>query len=163
MDHADFVRRSDAGREKYRRKGWLKSDLRRQLDFDDGLVPGKNTELITAKEEEDEEDSEWSEVDLALPPTHHPRAAPSSGVAAPAPMPLLSSGKGGSSLNRGLVPRGQDPNAALGGFEIEFGGSREDEDWVRRFVPPTSNRKKGRDRGNERGSSEDVSEHDEED
>nr|CDI55286.1 c6 transcription factor [Melanopsichium pennsylvanicum 4] len=47
---------------------------------------------------------------------------------------------GGSSLNRGLVPRGADPNAVLGGFTIEFGGNQTDEDWIRSEYDCTSNK-----------------------
>ncbi|SNX84018.1 uncharacterized protein MEPE_02726 [Melanopsichium pennsylvanicum] len=113
-------------------------------------------------EEDDYTDSDYSEVDLALPSTHthapHPYPFQSESSAStphhhdhhdhpssssltmsiPHGLPLLSSGKGGSSLNRGLVPRGADPNAVLGGFTIEFGGNQTDEDWIRRFVPPSS-------------------------
>lgn len=112
----------------------------------------------------DKSEADDSDVDLALPPTHrhhlsttspsnpltiHPPAtANTTGLDSDTisdsdsdsnhfALPLLSSGVGGSSLNRGLVPRGADPNAALGGFEIEFGGNQTDEDWVRSFVPPS--------------------------
>lgn len=119
----------------------------------------------------DDESEQDSDVDLALPPTHQPPSSTTTTAISPPKtttttttnpnddeisdsdseshfnIPLLSSGVGGSSLNRGLVPRGADPNAALGGFEIEFGGNQTDEDWVRSFVPP-----KHRGRGEQRGS-----------
>ncbi|GAC96011.1 C6 transcription factor [Pseudozyma hubeiensis SY62] len=140
-----------------------------------GLV-GNEVKLDRIDKVDDESDQD-SDVDLALPPTHQPPSSSSITATAISPpkttttttttsnptnnddeisdsdseshfaIPLLSSGIGGSSLNRGLVPRGADPNAALGGFEIEFGGNQTDEDWVRSFVPP-----KHRGRHEQRGS-----------
>lgn len=155
---------SEAQRKQWREGGWWQSDLRREvqraLALEDDLVTtvaaqswaggevkpenaneGSNRVQEHEREgnKEEESDSDYSDVDLSLPASHQPNqlleGAPTNGM----PM-LLSSGRGGSSLNRGLVPRGADPNAALGGFEIEFGGSERDVDWVNSFVPPTHGR-----------------------
>lgn len=174
----DFTRASEKEKEKWRSKGWLKSGIRKQLESELGLKDepdaasssatkpspaGAGVSSSAKSSKHDDSDSDYSDVDLALPPTHQPPAATSSNIHPSLQqhnnstsdqrdthsdtdtesssdhhfsLPLLSSGKGGSSLNRGLVPRGADPNAALGGFEIEFGGNQTDEDWVRSFVPP---------------------------
>ena len=153
---------SEVEKVNWRTQGWWKSNTRKQLEtlfgFQDDLVTSNTT---LAKKQESEDD--YSDVDLSLPPTHQPPEQPhpntnhrraadndnnnnddddddeiSSAEDSDGhhlALPLLSSGKGGSSLNRGLVPRGADPNAALGGFEIEFGGNQTDIDWVQSFVP----------------------------
>lgn len=112
---------SDAQRRVWRQE-WLAHPVCSKLALSDTPSPVKK---------EDEEEQE-SDVDLALPPEH---TATMRGEEEVAEMPRASSGKGGSSL-RGLVPRGTDPNAALGGFEIQFGGNQTDEDWVRTFTRP---------------------------
>ncbi|SPO29697.1 uncharacterized protein UTRI_05519 [Ustilago trichophora] len=152
-------------RENWRHDGWLNSKSKLDLDNVLGLetqdlvtsvgfssltnVDSKPTTTTAAAAaasitlEEQDMDSDYSEVDLSLPPSHNPLNQTIHSHSSPSPescsfnLPLLSSGKGGSSLNRGLVPRGADPNAVLGGFEIEFGGSEQDVDWVRRFIPPS--------------------------
>lgn len=114
------------------RQHWLSHPLAAEIGLSSDLV--SSVEPLKKEDQSEEEVEEDSDVDLALPPTHpQQRRKEGEGIAAEVEEPLLSSGKGGSSLNRGLVPRGADPNAALGGFEIEFGGNRADEDWVRRF------------------------------
>ncbi|GAC74434.1 hypothetical protein PANT_11c00064 [Moesziomyces antarcticus T-34] len=114
---------SDAQRSVWRQE-WLSHPVCSKLGLSDTPSPVKK---------EDEEHEQESDVDLALPPEHSAAVREADEVARE--MPLSSSGKGGSSL-RGLVPRGTDPNAALGGFEIQFGGNQTDEDWVRTFTRP---------------------------
>lgn len=178
-DH--FKQASEQEREKWRSEGWLKSELKKglekELGLKDDLVSTSSVKHSPAavstpdqSTKQDNSESDYSEVDLLLLPTHQPSTSSSSNHPSLQPntttttdgqrdthhsnsdsdhgsdshhfnLPLLSSGKGGSSLNRGLVPRGADPNAALGGFEIEFGGNQTDEDWVRSFVPPSYSRR----------------------
>ncbi|TKY88742.1 hypothetical protein EX895_002373 [Sporisorium graminicola] len=188
-----FKQASEQERSKWRKEGWWKSGVRKQLEVEFGLkddlvsvgssvkhspaAASTPTDLDHSAKHDDSE-SDYSEVDLSLPPTHQTQPSTSSSSTNTHPalhqpnsssttndaqrdhhnhsdsdsdhdgngphhftLPLLSSGKGGSSLNRGLVPRGADPNAALGGFEIEFGGNQTDEDWVRSFVPPSHSRR----------------------
>lgn len=179
LNVAEWTSATEEQRASWRKQGWLKSKLRRQLGsgLQEDLVPttatltsnileseakastpaqaSASSSTLTPPNDHDDgdgggyTDSDESEVDLALPPTHQPppedhhphrTSSPRSPSDAEGDgaftLPLLSSGNGGSSLNRGLVPRGADPNAALGGFEIEFGGNQTDEDWVRSFRHP---------------------------
>ncbi|SAM84262.1 uncharacterized protein UBRO_06907 [Ustilago bromivora] len=150
------LKQCSGGERVHFREAWLQSKVRRQLESEFGLADGLAMHPTTttmgkkqsSKQEEEEreegeeegEDSDYSQVDLSLPPTHHPCMHRTEEATWPNKLdemlPELSSGQGGSSLNRSLVPRGTDANAALGGFEIQFGGNEQDEDWVRRFVPP---------------------------
>ncbi|PWY99990.1 hypothetical protein BCV70DRAFT_152919, partial [Testicularia cyperi] len=150
------------------RDGWTNSRLKSMLDapwsLTEDLVHLLQHQQRHAGPEQTEEldsESDYSEVDLAMPPLstslvarhaqrgrdHHrdedgdhdlSSASSSRRESHSSILPLLSSGKGGSSLNRGLVPKGTDPNAALGGFQIEFGGNEDDEHWVRDFMPPAN-------------------------
>ncbi|KAF6766871.1 Zn(2)-C6 fungal-type DNA-binding domain protein [Kalmanozyma brasiliensis GHG001] len=155
---------------RWRQDGWWESDMRKELEREFGLeedlatsgsaVKGEEASPTAALEREHDDagsESDYSEVDLSLPPTHKP-STDNKGQSSPrhsknavehhidddaanlVPMPLLSSGAGGSSLNRGLVPRGTDPNTALGGFNIEFGGNQTDIDWVESFTAPAQSR-----------------------
>ena len=168
IDSDRFKHASERERVGFRR-GWLESSLKSELE---GVMSGLQGDIVSSssttgvvkedrqsqerREEDEDEESDYSEVDLSLPPTHRPPQPPNNTTQSnsrsvsphsPLSMPLLSSGKGGSSLNRGLVPRGTDPNAALGGFELDFGGSERDEDWVRKFVPQNSGSNGGGSRG----------------
>ncbi|SJX64878.1 uncharacterized protein SRS1_15307 [Sporisorium reilianum f. sp. reilianum] len=172
----EFKQAGETERDQWRKEGWWKSGVHKQLEAELGLKDDLVTTTVGAglkhspaapstpdqSTKQEDSESDYSDVDLSLPPTHQP-ATSTSAIQPPhttttAPhhsdtnsddgsdahhfsLPLLSSGQGGSSLNRGLVPRGADPNAALGGFEIEFGGNQTDEDWVRSFVPPAQSRR----------------------
>ncbi|SPO30859.1 uncharacterized protein UTRI_05519_B [Ustilago trichophora] len=154
VDTASLKKSDESQRQIWRQQGWLNSKVRLELQDLMGLEPNLVTSNVepfnhpistqsqnTTAAERQDSDSDYSEVDLSLPASHNPlnpTVHPPSPESSSFTLPLLSSGKGGSSLNRGLVPRGADPNAVLGGFEIEFGGSEQDVDWVRRFVPPSS-------------------------